>query len=395
MNIRELLEIPDISNFEDIDWDIELDGEPEEEEIDPTADYTRVQATTLNDDFWAWFEDSKMCDSDGNPFVYYHGTNSDFTDFSDDKYSSASGRGVYGIGGFYFTPSEDYAKSYGKKILKVYLSIKKPFREGEDLFDFNWCFEQLYGHKFGEGKNDDLQEGYLLSKIEDNVPELLQMFGTEKGITLAQVLQAHGYDGFIKSNGMEVIAIYPNQIKSIDNNGDWSVNKSNIYEDLKLDPNKVYYHGTNHKFDKFDKSKIRENKLGLCFNFTDDIGIAYQYGNNIMKVHLDLKNPLTLDLWQEVFPYEWFNRFAKLFCDDEDYEYDKADYEKHPYTYGKFFNTYGDKPEGVQVFEEMGYDGIALPEDGHYGVFEPEQIHIIMMLMKVKITSRDGLAIAR
>ena len=54
---------------------------------------------------------------------------------------------------------------------------------------------------------------------------------------------------------------------------------------------KIYYHGSNSKFTTFDKSKIKENKLGLCFNFTDDYSMAYLYGDNILKVHLDLNNP--------------------------------------------------------------------------------------------------------
>ncbi len=30
-----------------------------------------------------------------------------------------------------------------------------------------------------------------------------------------------------------------------------------------------------------------------------------------------------------------------------------------------------------QKFKKMGYDGIAIPEEHHFGVFEPEQIHIV------------------
>lgn len=140
---------------------------------------------------------------------------------------------------------------------------------------------------------------------------------------------------------------------------------------------KIYYHGSNQKFNTFDKSKIKENKLGLCFNFTDDIDIAYQYGDNIIKAHLDLNNPITFDIWDNIFPFEWYNKFGKLFCNEPDYEYDKEDYEKYPWTFGDMYNTYKMEPEFIQVLEEMGYDGIASPENHHFGVFEPEQIHII------------------
>lgn len=146
-------------------------------------------------------------------------------------------------------------------------------------------------------------------------------------------------------------------------------------ENVKSD--KIFYHGSNEKFTTFDKSKIKENKLGLCFNFTDDYSIAYQYGDNIVKVHLDLNNPLTLDIWDNVFPFEYFNKFGKLLLNEPDYEYDKQEYEKSPYTFGEMFNIYKMYPEFIQILEEMGYDGIAIPEDHHFGVFEPEQIHII------------------
>ena len=141
--------------------------------------------------------------------------------------------------------------------------------------------------------------------------------------------------------------------------------------------NKIYYHGSNEKFTKFDKSKIKENKLGLCFNFTDDYSIAYQYGDNIIKAHLDLNNPLTLAVWDDIFPFEYFNKFGKLLLNEPDYEYDKQEYEKSPYTFGEMFNIYKMHPEFIQILEEIGYDGIAIPEDHHFGVFEPEQIHVI------------------
>lgn len=140
--------------------------------------------------------------------------------------------------------------------------------------------------------------------------------------------------------------------------------------------NTIFYHGSNNKFTNFDKSKIKANKLGLCFNFTDDYSVAYQYGNYIIKAHLDLNNPLTIDKWRDIFPLEWFNKFGKYISDNA-YEYTKDEYEKHPYTYGEMFNHHKMNPKFIRILQEMGYDGLAFPEDHHYGVFEPSQIHII------------------
>lgn len=141
---------------------------------------------------------------------------------------------------------------------------------------------------------------------------------------------------------------------------------------------KIFYHGSNYKFDKFDKSKIKENKLGLCFNFTDDYSIAYQYGDNILKVHLDLNNPITEDDLDRVLTY----KEDCLLCDimgfpkisKERFEQEKGRYSE---TIGSLYKVFKMKPKFIQFLQKLGYDGVSFPEDHHYGVFEPEQIHII------------------
>ena len=59
--------------------------------------------------------------------VAYHGTNSSFDKFTyvDRGRNSGKVREVYGPG-FYFTSNPDYAKNYGKNIIKANISIKKP-----------------------------------------------------------------------------------------------------------------------------------------------------------------------------------------------------------------------------------------------------------------------------
>lgn len=149
---------------------------------------------------------------------------------------------------------------------------------------------------------------------------------------------------------------------------------TNIKENVNpFDANKIYYHGSNSKFTTFDKSKIKENKLGLCFNFTDDYSMAYQYGDNILKVHLDLNNPLTKEIFNTKWTYEQDNMLAKKLgfpgINKEDFD----DTE----TFGDVYEIFKMDPRFIELLEEMGYDGIAFPEEHHYGVFEPEQIHVI------------------
>lgn len=57
----------------------------------------------------------------------------------------------------------------------------------------------------------------------------------------------------------------------------------------------IAYHGTNNKFDKFNKTKIGSAKMGDLFGkgfyFTSDKEMAQHFGKYVMKVYLDIKNP--------------------------------------------------------------------------------------------------------
>lgn len=82
----------------------------------------------INDNFYKWFGDSKVVDSQGNPLVVYHGTDNEFVEFSkstigDNHWQSKSD--AYG-GGFFFTDRKN--KVFKKKnIMEVYLKIENPY----------------------------------------------------------------------------------------------------------------------------------------------------------------------------------------------------------------------------------------------------------------------------
>lgn len=309
----------------------------------------------------------KINENSNNTQIAYHTTNSGFNEFD----SSFIKRFDYGKG-FYFTVNKAYAENYGKYLLTCEIPEDKYFLD----LDIAW-----------DNDNNYIQEALVelwlsIKNVEDKLKFEKVMFRdycntgwwiynalTEIYDTTEQVqdlLYQYGIKGLYSFDGDCYIVFKKEDIKIL--------NRQRIKESYK---NKIFYHGSNQKFDAFDKSKIKENKLGLVFNFTDDINIAYQYGDNIINAHLDLNNPLMLDIWDNIFPFKWFNKFGKLFINEPDYEYNKEEYEKHPYTFGEMYNTYKMEPEFIQILEEMGYDGIAIPEDHHFGVFEPEQIHII------------------
>ena len=53
----------------------------------------------------------------------------------------------------------------------------------------------------------------------------------------------------------------------------------------------ILYHGTETKFSTFDISKQKNGWLGKGFYFTDDLESTKEYGNIILKVYLNIRNP--------------------------------------------------------------------------------------------------------
>jgi hypothetical protein len=70
--------------------------------------------------FWRWFGDSKVVDSQGRPLVVYHGTNADFSVFSKDHQR----RDVQFKPGFFFTENAERAGLFGDTLMPVYLSAR-------------------------------------------------------------------------------------------------------------------------------------------------------------------------------------------------------------------------------------------------------------------------------
>lgn len=85
----------------------------------------------LSDEQQEYFKDSKVRDEDGNLKVVYHGTGSEFYEFS---YDFMSTHGSMEGQGFYFTDKKSMAEGYqknGAKLLRGYLDIKKPLSDSE------------------------------------------------------------------------------------------------------------------------------------------------------------------------------------------------------------------------------------------------------------------------
>lgn len=162
--------------------------------------YIKTFENYLNDNFKNWFKDSKVTDEKGNPLVVYHGSRFSFNEFKGDNYFTDD-----------FFNADGYAG--GEYVYDVYLSIQNPL-----IIDCK-------GKKW-----DNLEEPYFSTQY---------VVGT---------LDRKKYDGVIfkniKDNWIDdedyqdpstvYVTLSSNQIKSADeNNGDFNVNKLNIYENIK------------------------------------------------------------------------------------------------------------------------------------------------------------------
>lgn len=152
--------------------------------------YAEGQKQTDTTAFRKWFGDSKVVDANGDPLVVYHGTGA--TDISEFKVSTS---GTYG-GGIYLTPeirgANDYAIYRGapsSTVYPVYAAIKNPASGSEAAQVASW-------------------------KGEENARE---------------ELIKRGYDGVVDMRSGEIVAFYPEQIKSaIGNNGEFDPSNPDI-----------------------------------------------------------------------------------------------------------------------------------------------------------------------
>ena len=155
--------------------------------------------SNINDNFWKWFGSSKFIDKNGNPLIVFHGTpDRDFTEFDPTK--PKLHRKNEDIGGIYFTTNQMVAGNYrkGGRIIPVYLKIENPLDITQLISKY-----RKKGMTFMESKQKALE---LLDK---NIHDGVIFMGNS-------------------STDPEYVVFHPNQIKSVKNNGDWSLG-GNMY----------------------------------------------------------------------------------------------------------------------------------------------------------------------
>lgn len=209
------------------------------------------RANTDTDEFNNWFKDSVVSDSEGEPLTVYHGSANDFSIFDIDKLGQ---QGRAEGPGFYFTTDKTVASGYkrdGGKLFEVYLSIQKPISYNQENFNEDTISEILERVAEYELQEDpDLESvydttlfsnGYDTSLAINNetaldfISEMVSTGASSRSV-LNAVKDVTGHDGF-ESNGFSdqggggkiYVAFSPEQIKSINNKGDFDSDNPDIY----------------------------------------------------------------------------------------------------------------------------------------------------------------------
>ena len=150
---------------------------------------------SLNDNFWKWFGNSKVVDTNGKPLVVYHGSQSEFSEFD---------------GVSFFTDDYMNADGYagGEYVYEVYLTIKNPL-----IID-------------AKGKKwDDIETPYgtttqgVIGNVDRNKYD---------GVIFNNIKDSWIDDVDYQDPSTVYVTFLPNQIKSIENDGSWNIN-DNIY----------------------------------------------------------------------------------------------------------------------------------------------------------------------
>jgi GNAT superfamily N-acetyltransferase len=153
--------------------------------------------------FKAWFGQSKIVDSEGNPLVVHHGTEAEFDTFDRDE--TRSGPSKFG---FWFAQDKDFAELFGSKQMATYLKIERPYKISSGRWnsirdahakDTAW-FERWRDKLIAAGHDGLIVEG--------------EKFTSSKGIQL---------------DDPSVFAVFEaNQIKSVSNSGNFDPAKDSI-----------------------------------------------------------------------------------------------------------------------------------------------------------------------
>lgn len=161
--------------------------------------WAQVRTQSFKDWFGDWEDSpktaSKFVDENGEPKVFYHNTNNEFTVFDENRNGSNTDAGWLGDG-FYFYGDINEGYGYGPKKMAVFLNVREPYYASQE-------------------ENERLaEENSRVASLE-----------------FREEVEGEGYDGVYYNGDLrqEAVVFYPNQIKSAtDNTGAFSTENDDI-----------------------------------------------------------------------------------------------------------------------------------------------------------------------
>jgi hypothetical protein len=160
-------------------------------------------------EFEEWFGDSVAIDANGNPIVFYHGTDQDITQFKPSK-EGALGKGIY------VTPNAEYASNYaaedvfgekrgtGGNVIPMFIKITDPL-----------VITYEYGNDPAIQALEKLGIGF--EKARDMMEKASELKGGPTNEIMSRAKKA-GHDGifYLNEDGTirEALVFEPNQVKS-------------------------------------------------------------------------------------------------------------------------------------------------------------------------------------
>lgn len=186
-----------------------------------------VEITETNDNFKKWFGNSKVVDENGKPLAVYHGWNKEFEEFI------LQDKDVKGVKCAFFSSDINTAASYSEfgNVRDFYLRIENPL-----IYDAN--FSQYY---IGKDSNHIM---VALNKAKK---------GNYDGVIIKNI-RDDSYQEY--EEGYEIpysttyIVFNPNQIKSVNNNGNWSLDVDNINEEKEVIEERLFPELSDRKYNE-------------------------------------------------------------------------------------------------------------------------------------------------
>lgn len=234
------------------------------------------QLDIASSNFTNWFRDSKIVDENGQPQVYYHGTNHSFDTFDLSITRPTISSNASGVG--FFTPDLQFASKFatddGGNFMPVYLRVENPMSWSEAAIDqlYSAAFDTTLegapkdwrGHTFDQARDSQYIKASDVFQDEAIARRLVRFFNeandrlqsnalNEDGIEwkqaegLVRAFEAAGFDGFyeeetiitlsdprnpiswVRHSVRNVGVFRPEQVKSaIGNRGTYDPSDANI-----------------------------------------------------------------------------------------------------------------------------------------------------------------------